>query len=429
MSEVREGYKMTELGEIPNEWNVFKLNGLALKITDGSHTSPIEIDESRFKICSVKHMKKDHFDYENALSISEEDYLKLKNNGCNPMDGDVLLSKDGTIGKTFVFNQSDLNIVLLSSIAIIRCNKELLLPDFLKYFIENPNTILKLVGMKSGSAIKRIVLRDISNLLVVLPDLQEQQKIASILSTVDEQIDETEQLIVKTKELKKGLMQQLLTKGIGHTEFKQSELGEIPTSWSINKLGDLLNFVGSGVTPKGGREVYTNEGILFIRSQNVYPKGLKLDDVAYITVDIHKKMSRTIVKSKDVLLNITGASIGRCTIFPSNLGEANVNQHVCILRAENLLNPQYLMFFMNSTLGQNQILKEQLGQTREGLNFQQIRKFSITLPSLEEQQKIVSILSTVDEQIDNYEQEKVKYEELKKGLMQQLLTGQVRVKI
>lgn len=402
MDEVREGYKMTEFGEIPSEWHILRLDELSIKITDGSHSSPIEIEESNFKICSVKHMKKGRFDYDNALPISEKDYLKLKNNGCNPIAGDVLLSKDGTIGKTFVFNQPNLNIVLLSSIAIIRCDEDKIIPNFLKYFLENPNTILKLIGMKSGSAIKRIVLRDISNLLVILPDIKEQQKIASILSTVDEQIDETEQLIVKTKELKKGLMQQLLTKGIGHTEFKQTELGEIPSNWQIKKFEEVMVLQRGFDLPTQHRK----EGNVPILSAN----GIS---------GYHNEAK---VKGPGIVTGRSG-TIGKVHFIEQDYWALNTSLYV-----KEMFNnhPKYLFYFLSS-FG---IEKYSSGTGVPTLNRNDVHKELITVPSSkEEQQKIAQILSTVDEQIEVYEQEKIKYKELKKGLMQQLLTGQIRVKI
>lgn len=204
-------FKQTVFGEIPVEWEVQKLSNVSIKITDGSHSSPQEVEFSKYKICTVKHMKYNEFDIKNATAISENDYMKLVNNGCKPEINDVLLSKDGTIGKTFVYRHTEQNIVLLSSIAIIRPNLKLLCPDFLKFYIQNPSTILKITGMKSGSAIKRIVLRDINNLDMILPSIKEQQKITEILLTVDQQIETYEKEKEKQIELKKGLIQQLLT--------------------------------------------------------------------------------------------------------------------------------------------------------------------------------------------------------------------------
>jgi type I restriction enzyme S subunit len=106
----------------------------------------------------------------------------------------------------------------------------------------------------------------------------------------------------------------------------------LPPDWQVLRLGDLAERVGSGVTPTGGSEVYTPSGVTFIRSQNVTNSGLLLDDVAYIDLPTHQRMRASAVFPNDVLLNITGASIGRCCAVPADFGEANVNQHVCAIR-------------------------------------------------------------------------------------------------
>ena len=222
-------------------------------------------------------------------------------------------------------------------------------------------------------------------------------------------------------------MQRLLTRGIGHTKFKDSLLGEIPESWEVVKLDNLVTKVGSGITPKGGQETYLETGIIFIRSQNVLIGKLNLSDVAYISTEQHEKMAGSKIKVGDVLLNITGASIGRSCIVPSNIIDGNVNQHVCIIRTKEILNSNFLCQLLNSFHGQNQIEKFQAGGNREGLNFQQIRSFEIPFPPIQEQTMIADMFTTVDEKLDVLQEKKTKYEELKKGLMQNLLTGKMRV--
>lgn len=125
----------------------------------------------------------------------------------------------------------------------------------------------------------------------------------------------------------------------------------VPNGWELNNLGRLATKIGSGVTPKGGSNAYKLSGIPLIRSQNVLWGSLDLSDVAYIDEDQHKKMKGSIVYKNDVLLNITGASIGRSAV--SHLNEANVNQHVCIIRSD-ALEPEYLKSFLLSFYGQKQ---------------------------------------------------------------------------
>ena len=262
-----------------------------------------------------------------------------------------------------------------------------------------------------------------------IPPLPEQQKIVAILSTVDEQISTTDKIIEKSKDLKKGLMQKLFSEGIGHTEFKDTKIGRIPKDWDLEKLNKNVLKVGSGVTPKGGSSVYLMEGIPLIRSQNVLYGKLQLNGVACIDELQYKKMKNSQLQENDVLLNISGASIGRSGVVFKNILPANVNQHVCIIRTTERINASYLSTYLISNGGQNQIFRLQAGGNREGLNFQHIRSFKIPLPPVSEQQKIAAIFSEADAKIEKEQNQKSQLKALKKGLMQQLLTGKKRVKV
>ena len=126
-------------------------------------------------------------------------------------------------------------------------------------------------------------------------------------------------------------------------EIKEDEKPfKLPKGWEFVRLGEITNRIGSGSTPRGGKNAYTESGIPFLRSQNIWNHDLELRDVAYIPAETHQKMSNTVVYPNDVLLNITGASLGRCAIYPDQLGEANVSQHVTIIRPTNPEITKYL---------------------------------------------------------------------------------------
>ncbi len=163
----------------------------------------------------------------------------------------------------------------------------------------------------------------------------------------------------------------------------------IHPDWPMVELGDCLSSVGSGVTPKGGKETYVTQGILFIRSQNVLFGECDFSDAAYITPETHHEMSRSCVRKGDVFLNITGASIGRSAVMELDI-EANVNQHVAVLRTKPELLPIFLSTFLNSDVGQRQIDWFQAGASREALNYSQIKQLKILLPPLATQQQIVA---------------------------------------
>ena len=168
---------------------------------------------------------------------------------------------------------------------------------------------------------------------------------------------------------------------------------ELPEGWVWSRLHSLTIKIGAGSTPTGGAAVYTTSGIKFIRSQNVYDYGLILDDVAYISEEINQKKSGSIVKPKDILLNITGGSIGRCALVPDDFDIANVNQHVMIIRLSNLEVRKYIHSVITSPYIQEQIMSRQVGSGRGGLSAETLSTFLIPLPPLNEQESIIGKLN------------------------------------
>ncbi len=191
--------------------------------------------------------------------------------------------------------------------------------------------------------------------------------------------------------------------------------------WERKRLGNLCSKIGSGKTPKGGENVYQKTGIPFIRSQNVNNNSLILDET-HIPYDIHLSMKGSMVLSNDILLNITGASIGRSCVVPSDFNEGNVNQHVSIIRLKKY-NPYFLQSVLSSWIGQKLIFQEQTGSGREGLNFESIKNFKIYFPQIEEQKKIASFLSLIDERIQTQSKIIKHLESLMRGLTQKLFNG------
>jgi type I restriction enzyme S subunit len=178
-------------------------------------------------------------------------------------------------------------------------------------------------------------------------------------------------------------------------------LGDIPEHWRVKRIKFLVNKIGSGKTPKGGSEVYIDSGIMLIRSQNVYDDGFRLDDVVYIDDEIDNIQANSRVFANDILLNITGASIGRVCLVPTDFQKANVNQHVCIFRPKlKEIFPQYLHLLFCSTQGKEQIFSYENGTSREGLNFQEAGNLTFAIPPLNEQQKIAQFLDYKTKQID-----------------------------
>lgn len=209
--------------------------------------------------------------------------------------------------------------------------------------------------------------------------------------------------------------------------YKDSELGMIPEGWQVKRLGAITSKIGSGVTPRGGESVYQNDGHYFIRSQNVGWGHLILDDVAFIDSITHNKQIGTELRDNDILLNITGASIGRSTIVTPQIVGGNVNQHVCIIRLKSDAVSYFICSYLLSDMGQRLIDSYQAGGNRQGLNFEQIKSFMIPIPSLQEQERIAEILGTWDRAIDLQKRKVELLQSRKKALIQQLLTPHRRL--
>ncbi len=308
----------------------------------------------------------------------------------------------------------------------------------LKYYLYYLQTMTPFYKRPDTNGAK-IMNNEMARIYCLIPPIQEQTKIAQYLdtqtATIDQLIQQKERLIELLKEKRQAVINEAVTKGLDfNARMKDTGiewLGEVPIQWNLVQIRHLNTKVGSGVTPKGGAEVYTEEGVIFIRSQNVHFDGLRLDDVVRIDFDTHEKMSGSKVHFKDVLLNITGASIGRCCVV--NISEEmNVNQHVCIIRPTQKILPEYLNLVLQSNVGQVQIKLGTTGGNREGLTFEAIKEFVIPLPDLKEQGEI---LSTVQSSLNRYyELENLntmqidKMKEYRQSIISEAVTGKIDVR-
>ena len=204
---------------------------------------------------------------------------------------------------------------------------------------------------------------------------------------------------------------------------------EIPEGWAWCRLYSLSVKIGAGSTPTGGAAVYTTSGIKFIRSQNVYNDGLILNDVAYISEEINQKKSGSIVKPKDILLNITGGSIGRCALVPDEFDIANVNQHVMIIRLTNIEFRKYIHSVITSSYIQKQIFSRQVGSGRGGLSAETLSTFLIPLPPRNEQILITDKLNDCISQILTIANEQCKINDLVSKAKAKILDLAIRGKL
>lgn len=276
---------------------------------------------------------------------------------------------------------------------------------------------------------------------ITYPPLDEQKAIAHFLDFKTAQIDaliaKKKALLDKLAEKRTALISHAVTKGLDPSvRMKDSEvawLGNTPAHWEAKRTKFTVSYIGSGKTPKGGSEVYVQEGIMILRSQNVHDKGLRLDDVAYISDEADSAQSASRVIAGDVLLNITGASIGRTSIVPTPFPQANVNQHVCILRpVRDFVTPEYLHLLLCSRQAKDQISSLENGTSREGLNFTQVGGLLFAFPPVQEQVAIVLTLAAKVESIDR-QSEKVlsvieRLVEYRSAVITNAVTGKIDVR-
>lgn len=224
---------------------------------------------------------------------------------------------------------------------------------------------------------------------IPLPPLSEQCRIVARIEGLTAKIEEARMLRQQVMEEAEVLFESTV----------EATFNNI-SSYEIKKLSTLTTKIGSGSTPKGGRASYPSSGIPLIRSMNVRMRKFHWDGIAFIDKATHDIMSSTQVKPNDVLLNITGASIGRVAYAPPNLVEANVNQHVAIIRPIENLNPQYLMYWLSQPSIQEFINNKQKGATRQGFTKAQIEAFEVPVPLLSDQCHIVAYLDNLQTKVD-----------------------------
>lgn len=306
--------------------------------------------------------------------------------------------------------------------------------DYFFYAMKGWEGYLK--GQTSGSGIPHVDKEVLGKLALLRYPINEQVKIAKILATVDQAIEQTEALIAKQQRIKTGLMQDLLTRGIDEhgqlrTEqthaFKDSPLGRIPVAWDVQTLESVSEFVTSG--SRGWAQYYTTEGALFLRIGNLTRKhiNMRFDDVIRVSPPASSEGERTAVKKDDLLISIT-ADLGIVAVIPDEFETAYVNQHIALTRLDHSrAHARFVGWFLNGQLGQAQFDKLNESGAKAGLNLPSIKNLQIPVPPLVEQVKIAQAIDAATEKTDEFHARLMKCQSLKRALMQDLLTGRKRV--
>lgn len=416
---------MTELGEIPSEWHIKTINDLIkeniiIDVMDGNHGEihPKASDyvDIGIPFIMANNLKNGKLDIENCRFISYEQAKSLRKGFA--IEGDVLLTHKGTLGETAIVPKlKDEYIMLTPQVTYYRLSdNNVLINRYLKIYFDSKKYQDKLKNFGSQSTRDYVGITEQRKLSIVLPTIEEQEKIASILSTVDEQIDSVDALIEKNKELKKGLMQTLLTKGIGHTKFKKTEIGEIPEEWEVKQLGDIAQYInGKAFKPSE----WDTEGLPIVRIQNLNGAN----EFNYYNGVIDDKF---IINKGQLLFSWSGSKGTSFGPFIWNNGKAVLNQHIFKVELNGFVDSVYGYYALKQV---TQIIEESAHGSAGLVHVTKgaLEKFKIGIPKIQEQRKLASILLEVDEKINVYENKKNKLEMIKKGLIQKLLTGKIRV--
>jgi len=227
------------------------------------------------------------------------------------------------------------------------------------------------------------------------------------LTIQNPQTESANELMAEVQSIRRGLEDAgkiKKQKGIPPIEHEKLTFS-VPKNWTWVRLAELTEKIGSGATPRGGKSAYVTNGVPFFRSQNIWNDGLNLTDVAYIPEETHRKMANTHVYPDDILLNITGASLGRTTIVPSEIEEANVSQHVTIIRIIPPVSIEFIHYLLLSPYVQAMVWGRQVGMAREGLSKKVLELFELPLPPLDEQQRIVQKVDELMVLCDRLEQQ------------------------
>lgn len=304
-------------------------------------------------------------------------------------------------------------------------------PLFLFYSLkEHRRSLLKLAY---GGAQRNLNAKTIRNFEVPVPPLAEQERIEAILSAYDGLIENNTRRIKILEQMARMLYREWFVNfrfpGHKSSSFTTSALGEIPEGWQVSTLGEVTTKIGSGATPRGGKEAYQKEGIALIRSLNIYDYSFEMANLAFINHEQARQLDNVTIQPNDVLLNITGASVCRCAIVPSSLLPARVNQHVAIVRANPAsIDPFFLLDSINNDHNKQRLLGiAQGGATREALTKDSIAGFPILVPPLDLVRRYGQIASAFHTQREKLSQRITNLRTTRDLLLPKLVSGEIEL--
>jgi type I restriction enzyme S subunit len=380
-------FKDTEIGRIPKDWRVVRV-GEIVECVKGK--KPEEMTDE---------YEENYLPYLSTEFLRENKVTKLVKNSKDVVlvnDGDLILLWDGSNAGEFFLGKRG---VLSSTMVKFELREKTYNQKFLFYLLKMKEDYLK--NQTKGTGIPHVDGSVLSNIIIPRPSLEEQQKIASVLSTIDQAIRKTDEITSKLQELKKGLMQRLLTRGIGHTRFKRTEIGEIPEEWEVVKLGDILTLeYGAGLTERqrknGPYPVYGSNGIVGFHDQ-------------------------FLVEGPGIIVGRKG-TISGVIWSDANFWPIDTTYYV---RLKTKLNFRWLFYKLISL----NLRKLNMATGVPGLNRNLVYDQLIGLPNETEQNAIVRILDSVGQEVTNEEKVSSALIKTKRWFMDNLLTGKIRIKV
>lgn len=406
-----DGYKVTELGVIPEEWEVRKIQDFCTTSSGGtpSRRSPEYYSEGTIPWIKTGELTGKYI-YDSEEKISEK---ALSNSSAKMFqENTILVAMYGaTIGKSSILK---IPAATNQACCAINCNPKYAYHEFLYYSLQY--RIDDLVDLGAGGAQPNISQQIMADFPIALPYLPEQQKIADILSTVDEHIRETEELIEKTKTLKQGMMQRLLTRGIRHTEFKETEIGRIPAKWEVLPAGELFENISLKNFPE--------ERILTVTQEfgAVYRDESGMD----IQSNENSWGSFKLVCPGDFVISLRSFQGG---IEYSRI-RGIVSPAYTVLKSKTDIFDDFFRHFFKSPKFIKYLSSSVIG-IRDGkqISYPVFKNLLLPKPSTSEQKQIALSINAVEDQIGAFQSKLDSLTRLKSGLMQQLLTGRIRVKV
>jgi type I restriction enzyme S subunit len=426
-------YKKIGLGHIPENWSFKKIGELLdenniLEIQDGNHgelhPKLADFTEKGIPFLTANCITNNRISFKNCKYLPELWLKKLRIGFAR--ENDVIITHKGTLGLCAIVPIGVKNLILSPQTTYYRLSPRIH-SLFLFYFFQSSFFQDQLFQMGRQSTRDYIGITSQRSLTIILPTIHEQQKIASIISKVDELIQKTDQIIEQTQRLKKGLIQRLLAKGIGHTKFN-----EVLKERVI--LDDLIE-IKHGYAFKG--QFFTDsptENILLTPGNFSIGGGFKDDKIVYYEGPVSKDF---ILSPEDLIVTMTdlskmGDTLGYPAVVPSNPKFRYLhNQRLgkIIIKDHNRLYELFLYYLLSSNEYRQEILASATGSTVRHTSPGRIKSFKFYLPPFKDQQKIASILLQVDRLMQKQLSKRYDIVNLKKGLMQKLLTGKIRVKI